>query len=164
MVPAPPPAFTCKLPGPWPPLKFRRRLLRCSYLRSPFLSAVLRELLFGNLARSVRDRSRIPLSRRTPRPGCSAERELFDWSYCRKAKLRPAPLLPQRTRTSFRAYRGSIELVSNATRMASMRRNRKRLLRIFSAFFLVAYRNSTDADEPHALQHGIELAISHRAS
>jgi hypothetical protein len=90
--------------------------------------------MYGSRARSVRGKSRIPLNRRTPRRECSAERELFVSSYCRKAKLTRALLLPRPPTTSFRVYREPIELRSNPARMASMRRNRKKLLSIFSAF------------------------------
>jgi hypothetical protein len=37
-----------------------------------------------------------------------------------KAESRPARLSPRRPKTLFRAYRGSIELASNATRMESI--------------------------------------------
>ena len=88
----------------------------------------------GSRARSLRGRSRIPPSRRTPRRECWAARELFVSSCCRKAKLTRAPLFPRLPTTSFRVYREPIELRSNPARIASMRRNRKKLLSIFSAF------------------------------
>src|SRR5262249_42626403 len=99
--------------------------------------------------RSVRGRSRIPPNRRIPRQECWVARELFGSLYCRKAKSLRAPLLPRRSTEKFRAYRGSIELFSNSTRMASMRRDKKLLLRIFSGFFFRTCRNFTDAGEPH---------------
>jgi hypothetical protein len=105
----------------------------CS-LHFPLSPAIAREWMSGSRARSVRGKSRIPLSRRTPHRECWAERELFDWSYCRKAKLTQAPLLPPLPTISFRVYREPIELRSKPARIASMRRNRKNLLCIFSAF------------------------------
>lgn len=94
-----------------------------------------REWPCGNRARFLRGRSRTPQSQRTPHQVCWAAQELFGWWCCRKVESPRAPLFPRHPTTSFRAYRGTIELVSNATRMASMRRNKKRLLRIFSGFF-----------------------------
>ena len=177
MVPAPPPALTCKLPGPWhdsQPMSVTsfdscrplpHCLFRCSYLRFPFfLSAVAREWRFGNRARSVRDRSRIPLSRRTPRPGCWAERELFDWSVLQESKITAsatAPPAPQNKLSRLPwIHRVSLEPHTNG----EYAQKQKIVTTHFFRFFLAAYRNSTDADEPHALQHGIALAISHRVS
>jgi len=79
----------------------------------------------GSRARSVRDMLRILLSRRTPRRECWAAQQLFELSCYTKAKLRLTLLLPQRPIASFRAYRGSIELLANPTRIASMRRNER---------------------------------------
>ena len=55
-------------------------------------------------------------------------------------ELQLARSLLRRPTRGARAYRTPIELASNATRMASMRRNRKRLLRIFSGVFLLAHK------------------------
>src|SRR6266496_832687 len=116
------------------------------FSRSPLLPGAAHASRCESRARSLRGRFGIPLSQRTPRPGCWAAQEWFDLSCCKKAGLRRARLFPRRPKAAFRAYRGSIELASNATRIRSVAENSRARLRIFTEniqlIFGRAYRNS----------------------
>src|SRR2546423_304384 len=104
------------------------------FLRCRLLPVIARAWPFENRGRSVRGRSHIPPSQRTPHQGCRAAPKLFGWSCCRTKELQlPRPVLPRST-TNFRVYRAPIQLASNATRMVSLRKKKTIITTHFFGF------------------------------
>jgi hypothetical protein len=121
----------------------RRRFLRAGFpardkthsqcsSRSLLLPVVAHALRYESRARFLHGRFGILLSRQIPRPECWAALKLFGlWCY-KKAESRRARLFPRCPTKLSRAYRGSIELASNATQIRSVAKNHNVRLRIFT--------------------------------
>ena len=139
IVPSPPPALNVQTPGAV--ARFAAHVYGlfygCALRLTAFSGARLYDFAFLSLQSRMGGRSEIAHdlfvtggtfleTRRTPHRECWAERELFGWSYCRRAKSPRALQLPRHPTTRFRVYHGSIGLASNPTRIASMRTNKKR--------------------------------------
>src|SRR4030095_4572654 len=153
MVPAPPPAFTCKLPGPWQDshpmfLAF-----------SPFASS--RAWVAVRKSRTICSWQVAHSSEATnSAPGMLGGARIVRLVVLQESKITAsaaAPPAPHNKVSRFpKTHRVSLE--SHTNREYAQRQ--KIMTTHFFRFCLVAYRNSSGAGAPHAWQHDIVLAIS----